>query len=184
MDPDAETAPQPAQDLPTGEAEDFLRAACSQEPALLNPGEAATVPASGPDAAMEINPPGEQAGVMIGCYKLLDRLAEGGMGVVWLAERRSPIVQRVALKVIKPGMDTRSVIARFEQERQALALMNHPNVARVFDAGATGDGRPFFVMEYVPGEAITEYCDRQKLSVRQRLGGGLGERNGRWAEES
>jgi serine/threonine protein kinase len=106
---------------------------------------------------------------MIGPYKLLEFLGEGGIGIVWLAERRDPIVQHVALKVIKPGMDARSVIARFEQERQALVLMNHPNAARVFDAGTTPDSRPYFAMGHVRGEAITDYCDRQKLSVRQRI---------------
>lgn len=112
---------------------------------------------------------GEKAGDVIGHYKLLQPVGEGGFGVVWLAERRDSIVQRVALKVIKPGMDTRSVISRFEQERQALAVMNHPNVAKVFDAGATATGRPYFVMEYVPGEPITGFCDRHALSVRERL---------------
>jgi serine/threonine protein kinase/Tfp pilus assembly protein PilF len=112
---------------------------------------------------------GERPGDSIGPYKLLEILGEGGFGTVWLAERRDPIVQRVALKVIKPGMDSRAVIARFEQERQALAVMDHPNVARVFDAGATAHGRPFFVMELVQGEPITAYCDRHRLTLRQRL---------------
>jgi eukaryotic-like serine/threonine-protein kinase len=112
---------------------------------------------------------GERPGDTIGDYTLLAVLGEGGFGMVWLAERREPVVQRVALKVIKPGMDTRSVIARFEQERQALAVMNHPNVAKVFDAGATSAGRPFFVMEYVPGESITSFADRHKLPIRDRL---------------
>ncbi|MFN0012569.1 MAG: protein kinase domain-containing protein [Phycisphaerales bacterium] len=109
------------------------------------------------------------SGDSIGPYKLLRVLGMGGMGQVWLAERREPMVQRVALKIIKAGMDTRGVIARFEQERQALAVMNHPNVAKVFDAGATPAGRPYFVMEHVPGEPITTYADRHNLSVRQRL---------------
>jgi non-specific serine/threonine protein kinase/serine/threonine-protein kinase len=112
---------------------------------------------------------GERPGDSIGPYKLLEVLGEGGFGTVWLAERRDPIVQRVALKVIKPGMDSRAVIARFEQERQALAVMDHPNVARVFDAGATTHGRPYFVMELVQGEPITAYCDRHRLTLRQRL---------------
>lgn len=118
--------------------------------------------------------PGLTPGGRVGPYRLLTLLGEGGFGMVWLAERREPIVQRVALKVIKPGMDSRAVIARFEQERQALAVMDHPNVARVFDAGTTpgdgaGGGRPYFVMEYVKGEPITRFCDRLRLSVRQRL---------------
>ena len=105
----------------------------------------------------------------IGPYRILETLGEGGMGVVYLAEQREPIRRRVALKVIKLGMDTREVIARFESERQALALMNHPNIAKVLDAGATEEGRPYFVMEYVKGISITEYCDRNRLSTKQRL---------------
>ncbi|MBS0188795.1 MAG: serine/threonine protein kinase [Planctomycetes bacterium] len=108
-------------------------------------------------------------GQTIGPYRLLTMLGEGGFGEVWLAERREPIVQRVAIKIIKPGMDSRAVIARFEQERQALAMMDHPNVARVFDAGTTPQGRPYFVMEYVSGESITEYCDRNRMTLRDRL---------------
>ncbi len=92
---------------------------------------------------------GDQAGDSIGAYRLVSVLGEGGFGTVWLAERREPFVQRVALKVIKPGMDSRSVLGRFEQERQALAVMNHPNIARVLDGGMTPAGRPYFVMEYV-----------------------------------
>lgn len=105
----------------------------------------------------------------IGPYRILDELGEGGMGTIYLAERDKPIHQRVALKVIKLGMDTKQVIARFETEREALALMNHPNVARVFDAGATDDGRPYFAMEYVPGLRITEYCDLHRLTTDERL---------------
>jgi serine/threonine protein kinase/Tfp pilus assembly protein PilF len=112
---------------------------------------------------------GEQPGDLIGPYRLLQLLGEGGFGFVFLAERRDPFVQRVALKVVKPGMDSRAVLSRFEQERQALAVMDHPNVARVFDAGTTASGRPYFVMEHVGGEPITTYCDRHKLTIRQRL---------------
>ncbi len=108
-------------------------------------------------------------GDRVGPYRILETIGQGGFGVVYLAERREPMVQRVALKVIKPGMDSRAVIARFEQERQALAVMDHPNVARVFDGGMTPAGRPYFAMEYVSGDAITEYCDRHGLSVRERL---------------
>ena len=104
-----------------------------------------------------------------GRYRLLERLGEGGMGVVFLAEQSEPVRRRVALKIIKLGMDTKEVVARFEAERQALALMNHPNVAKVFDAGATEQGRPYFVMEHVPGVSITEYCDRERLTTQQRL---------------
>src|SRR5947208_4515555 len=108
---------------------------------------------------------GEKSGDIIGRYKLLEKMGEGGMGSVWVAEQRAVIHRKVALKVIKLGMDTRQVIARFEAERQALALMDHPNIARVFDAGTTEKGRPFFVMELVNGVRITEYCDLHKLST-------------------
>ncbi|MBX3437543.1 MAG: serine/threonine protein kinase, partial [Planctomycetaceae bacterium] len=114
-------------------------------------------------------PSGEKPADMVGPYKLLELIGEGGFGMVWLAERREPIVQQVALKILNPGMDSREILARFEQERQALAVMNHPNVAMVIDAGATPSGRPYFAMEYVPGESITAYCDRHKLSIRERL---------------
>jgi len=103
-------------------------------------------------------------------YKLLERIGEGGMGEVWVAEQSQPVKRKVALKLIKPGMDSRQVIARFEAERQALALMDHPNIAKVLDGGLTEQGRPFFVMEYVKGAPITEYCDAARLSVRERLG--------------
>jgi serine/threonine protein kinase len=113
--------------------------------------------------------PAEQAGDRIGRYKLLQQIGEGGWGVVYMAEQEEPVRRRVALKIIKVGMDTRNVIARFEAERQALALMDHPNIARVFDAGATETGRPFFVMELVRGVKITEYCDENNLSTEERL---------------
>jgi serine/threonine protein kinase len=109
------------------------------------------------------------AGAVIGPYHLLQLLGHGGMGEVWLAEQKQPVRRRVAIKLIKAGMDTREVVARFESERQALALMNHPAIAKVFDAGSTPEGRPYFVMEYVSGIPITTYCDKQKLSMRQRL---------------
>lgn len=105
----------------------------------------------------------------IGPYRLIEKLGEGGFGVVYRAEQTAPVRRQVAVKLIKPGMDTREVIARFESERQALALMNHPNVAHVFDAGATADGRPYFVMEYVKGVPITEHCDRHCLPLEERL---------------
>jgi hypothetical protein len=95
----------------------------------------------------------------IGPYRVIERIGEGGMGIVYLAEQETPIRRRVAVKVVKLGMDTAQVIARFESERQALALMSHPNVARVYDAGATPSGRPYFVMEHVPGLPINEFCD-------------------------
>ena len=111
----------------------------------------------------------EKLGTVIGRYKLLQKIGEGGYGVVYLAEQEQPVRRRVALKVIKLGMDTKNVIARFEAERQALAMMDHPNIARVFDAGATETGRPFFVMELVNGVKITEYCDQNQLGLQQRL---------------
>ena len=111
----------------------------------------------------------EAPGDWIGRYKLLQQIGEGGCGVVYMAEQEEPVRRRVALKVIKLGMDTKSVVARFEAERQALALMDHPNIARVFDAGATEGGRPFFVMELVRGTKITDYCDQNRLSTTARL---------------
>ena len=111
----------------------------------------------------------EQPGTRIGPYKLLEQIGEGGFGVVFMAEQTTPVRRKVALKIIKPGMDTKQVIARFEAERQALALMDHPNIARVFDAGATASGRPYFVMELVHGVPITEYCNLQKLTPPDRL---------------
>ncbi|TVQ51545.1 MAG: serine/threonine protein kinase, partial [Phycisphaerales bacterium] len=111
----------------------------------------------------------ELIGTRIGPYKLLEQIGEGGFGVVFMAEQVEPVTRKVALKVIKLGMDTKQVIARFEAERQALAMMDHPNIARVLDAGATDEGRPYFVMEYVRGEPITDYCDKNNLTVRERL---------------
>jgi serine/threonine protein kinase len=109
------------------------------------------------------------AGAVIGSYQLLEPIGQGGMGEVWLAEQKQPVHRRVAIKLIKAGMDTREVVARFESERQALALMDHPAIAKVFDAGSTPQGRPYFAMEYVTGLPITDYCDAHKLSMRQRL---------------
>src|SRR4030042_984356 len=111
----------------------------------------------------------EQLGTQIGRYKLLSVLGEGGMGIVYLAEQEGQIRRKVALKVIKPGMDSKRVIARFETERQALALLDHPGIAQVYDAGTTPTGRPYFVMEHVKGLPITDYCDRHKLSIEERL---------------
>jgi eukaryotic-like serine/threonine-protein kinase len=115
-------------------------------------------------------PVAEQIGTMIGPYRLIEQIGQGGFGLVFVAEQQKPVRRKVALKVIKPGMDTREVIARFEAERQALALMDHPNIARVFDAGATDSGRPYFVMEFVRGVPITDYCDQYRLTPRERLG--------------
>ena len=114
-------------------------------------------------------PADDLPGQMIGAYKLLEQIGQGGMGTVWMAEQREPVKRRVALKIIKLGMDTRQVISRFEAERQALAMMDHPNIAKVLDAGATETGRPYFVMEYIKGVPILEYCDTGKLDTRARL---------------
>src|SRR5882762_8272580 len=113
--------------------------------------------------------PIEKPGDHIARYKLLEQIGEGGFGVVYVAEQREPVKRRVALKIVKLGMDTRQVVARFEAERQALALMEHPNIAKVLDAGATSTGRPFFVMELVRGIKITDYCDQNHLSTSERL---------------
>ena len=111
----------------------------------------------------------ERPGDQLGPYKLVSQLGEGGFGTVWLAERREPYVQRVALKLIKPGMDSKAVVGRFEQERQALAVMDHPNVAKVLDGGLTPTGRPYFAMEYVKGEPINAFCDARRMGVEDRL---------------
>ena len=111
----------------------------------------------------------ESTGTRIGPYRLLAQIGSGGMGAVFAAEQVEPVKRRVALKIIKPGMDTAEVMARFEAERQALAMMDHPNIARVFDAGATESGRPYFVMELVSGRSITEYCNDNRMGTRERL---------------
>jgi WD40 repeat protein/serine/threonine protein kinase len=126
-------------------------------------------PAANLDRTTDQPTPAERPGTAIGPYKLLEQIGEGGFGVVYLAEQAEPVRRKVALKVLKPGMDTRQVVARFEAERQALAIMDHPNIARVFDGGATPSGRPYFVMELVKGVPITEFCDQNHLSPRQRL---------------
>jgi serine/threonine protein kinase len=129
----------------------------------------ATHPAQLRDTPQEPRIGGEGPGTVIGPYKLLEQIGEGGMGAVYMAEQQGPVRRKVALKVIKPGMDTRQIIARFEAERQALALMDHPHIAKVFDAGTTDAGRPYFVMELVKGVPLTRYCDEHQLTPRQRL---------------
>src|SRR5262249_16934315 len=114
-------------------------------------------------------PIAERPGTTVGPYKLLQEIGEGSFGIVFMAEQQEPIRRTVALKILKPGMDTRQVVARFESERQALALMDHPNIARVLDAGATDSGRPYFVMELVKGVPITEFCDTNGLPPEARL---------------
>ncbi len=158
------------------ERETYLARACHGEPelrrqvdSLLRAHEQAgdflsqTMPL--PSSDFEIQP----LGTLIGRYKLLEKIGEGGFGVVYMAEQQQPVRRKVALKIIKPGMDTREVIARFEAERQALALMDHPNIARVLDGGATEAGRPYFLMELVRGIPITEFCDQKNLPTRDRL---------------
>ena len=155
----------------------FLTEACSNNPDLrmrldsllaahFDQSEASM---SAEGATLASAGPNEIAGQRIGRFKLLERLGEGGFGAVWAAEQTEPIKRRVALKIIKLGMDTNQVVARFEAERQALALMDHPNIAKVLDAGTTETGRPFFAMELVRGIPITQYCDQERLSTRQRL---------------
>ncbi len=128
---------------------------------------------SGPILGSPVSPAdfpiSEGPGIIIGRYKLLEKIGEGGMAVVYMAEQEKPIRRKVALKIIKLGMDTKSVIARFEAERQALAMMDHPSIAKVLDAGATETGRPYFVMDLVTGISITEYCDKNELNMRERL---------------
>ena len=123
----------------------------------------------GMDPTETVRPPQSALPESVGPYRILELLGEGGMGVVYLAEQTEPVRRRVALKVIKHGMDTNQVVARFEAERQALAMMDHPCVAKVFDAGSTERGRPYFAMEHVQGVPITEHCDTQRLTTRERL---------------
>jgi len=156
-------------------------------PLAVNPGEA-NLEFTGPDQAAEttdqeaihggmtatVLPESRLTGSVIGTviagrYKVREEIGEGGMGSVYLAEQTQPVKRRVALKLIKAGMDSRTVLARFESERQALALMDQPNIAKVFDAGSTENGRPFFVMELVQGVPLTDYCDQHRLGLPERL---------------
>jgi non-specific serine/threonine protein kinase/serine/threonine-protein kinase len=125
--------------------------------------------AVGQNEVTRATPSGSPSARNFGPYRFLQRLGEGGMGEVWLAQQVEPVQRQVALKIVKAGMDSARVVARFEAERQALAVMNHPAIAKVFDAGTTPEGRPYFAMEYVRGESLTTYCDRQRLSVSERL---------------
>jgi tetratricopeptide (TPR) repeat protein/serine/threonine protein kinase len=133
------------------------------------PGDLLGQPAMQSAATIDAPRPAEGPGSRIGQYKLLQQIGEGGMGTVFMAEQAEPVRRHVALKVIKPGMDTRQVVARFDAERQALAMMDHPNIARVFDAGTTDSGLPYFVMELIKGVPITKYCDAHRLTPRQRM---------------
>jgi serine/threonine protein kinase len=146
----------------------FLAEACRDDDELRREAESLLARAT-IDAATLDDPPGELAEKVIGHYHLLQKIGEGGMGEVWLAEQKEPVRRRVALKLVKAGMNTRKVMARFESERQALALMEHPAIAKVYDAGSTSQGAPYFVMEYVAGVPITEYCDTHRLSIKERL---------------
>jgi tetratricopeptide (TPR) repeat protein len=151
------------------EAEQFFAEGCLPR-SLSGPAPAASWSAStASEAARQDQVAEESVGTRIGRYKLVQKIGEGGCGVVYMAEQEEPVRRRVALKIIKLGMESRSVIARFEAERQALAMMDHPNIARVFDAGATEHGSPYFVMELVRGVRITKYCDKNHLGIRQRL---------------
>ena len=153
---------------------DYLNRACP-DPGLRREVESLLAAHQNPDSLFEGETvrveavPSEGVGTVIGRYKLLEKLGEGGFGAVWLAEQKEPVRRKVALKVIKLGMDTKQVVARFEAERQAPALMDHPNIAKVLDAGTTDAGRPYFVMELVRGIPITKFCDENKLATRERL---------------
>ncbi len=146
------------------EAHERAGAFLLERSAATSPGLAPVEPNTG---RSQLEPPGEKSGDQIGRYKLLQQIGEGGCGVVYMAEQEEPVRRRVALKVIKLGMDTKQVIARFEAERQALALMDHPNIAKVFDAGATETGRPYFVMELVRGIKITDYLRSEQTFHRR-----------------
>ena len=172
--------PRSAESGAPAEREAFVAEACAGDEALQR--EVQRLLAAHEEAGTYFEPPNspeieaelarlkpEEAGERIGPYKLLEQIGEGGFGTVWVAEQEQPVRRRVALKIIKLGMDTKEVIARFEQERQALAMMDHPNIAKVFDAGATQWGRPFFVMELVRGIKITDYCDQANLPTAERL---------------
>jgi len=158
----------------------YLNEVCADEHALRarieallkahkDAGDFLDVDAVDPNATLDSTPSFEGPSTKIGRYKLLEGIGEGGMGLVYLAEQEEPVKRRVAVKLVKPGMDTKQVIARFEAERQVLALLDHPNIAHVFDAGMTPGGRPYFVMEYVKGLPIVEYCDQHRLNIEMRL---------------
>jgi serine/threonine protein kinase len=153
--------------LQSHDHEEFLRT-----PAVTRPEEPTSLAQSATDeltTTPESTAPTERAATMIGPYKLLQQIGEGGMGTVYMAEQTHPVRRTVAIKLIKDGMDGRQVLARFAAERQALALMDHPNIAKVFDAGATEQGRHYFVMELVKGIPITRFCDERRLTLRERL---------------
>jgi serine/threonine protein kinase/tetratricopeptide (TPR) repeat protein len=149
----------------------MLAAHDTHQSLLDGPGDSpAPPPAADPWATSDLPTAGPDPGTVIGPYKLLEEIGEGGFGVVYLAEQTNPVRRKVALKVLKPGMDSKQVVARFEAERQALAIMDHSNIARVFDGGTTSEGQPYFVMEFVRGVPITDFCDQNHLTPRDRLG--------------
>src|SRR4051812_8276616 len=167
--------------IPSAQARNsYLAQACGDDPAL-HKRVVALLQIAGEEQSFLEKPPAEfvqtierppiteKPGDRVGPYKLMEQIGEGGFGLVFVAEQHQPVRRKVALKVIKPGMDTREVVARFEAERQALAMMDHPHIAKVLDAGTTDSGRPYFVMELVRGIPITEYCDANQLSPRERL---------------
>jgi eukaryotic-like serine/threonine-protein kinase len=166
--PEARKCPECDAEL-SGDSPGGLCVRCALGGALAAGAKPSAAHAELPGATRDVAPLSEKPGDRIGRYKLLQKLGEGGMGSVWMAEQAKPVRRRVALKVITLGKDTKSVIARFEAERQALALMDHPNIARVLDGGATRAGRPYFVMELVNGIPLTRFCDEQRLSIRERL---------------
>ena len=172
-----------ALEMPADKRPALLEALCAGDPALRERLEALLAAHDKPVSLPPINAPDrrvtiklelaefedEAIGKTLGRYKVLEKVGEGGCGVVYVAEQTQPVRRRVALKVIKLGMDTKAVVARFEAERQALAMMDHPNIAKVLDAGATETGRPYFVMELVRGIHITDYCDQNHLTTKERL---------------
>jgi serine/threonine protein kinase/WD40 repeat protein len=179
--PDNEAIFHAARDIPDPDRRrEFVREACGGDEARLAEVTALLAAAEAPDSLLDrpsgsepvaaISQPSPQSpGAVIGPYKLIEQIGEGGMGTVWMAQQTTPVRRLVAVKLIKAGMDSRQVIARFEAERQALALMDHANIARVLDAGTTSAGRPYFVMDLVKGVPITRYCDEHHLTPRQRL---------------
>ena len=168
---DNETIFHAARDIPDPDRRrEYVREACGGDEDLIAHVEALLAAAEGPDSLLDRpaaditlatidQPTSESPDTVIGPYKLIEEIGEGGMGSVWMAQQTEPVKRLVAVKLIKAGMDSRQVIARFEAERQALALMDHPNIARVLDGGTTSSGRPYFVMDLVKGMPITRYCD-------------------------
>jgi serine/threonine protein kinase len=180
--PDNEAIFHAARDIPeAGRRREYVREACAGDETRIALVEALLAAADTPDSLLdrpagsaaavtvELPPAGETPGATIGPYKLIEQLGEGGMGSVWMAQQTEPVKRLVAIKLIKAGMDSKQVLARFEAERQALALMDHPNIAKVLEAGTTTTGRPYFVMDLVKGVPITRYCDDHHLTPRQRL---------------